>query len=163
DAASYSSPIAINFGGTRQYIQLTARGVVGVAAKDGKLLWRYEQRYFRTAVIPTPIFHEGYVYITAGYGAGCDLVKLTGDSANGFKAEKVYSNTNMVNHHGGVVLYQGHIYGYSDRKGWVCQDFKTGKIVWSEQSKLGKGSLTCAEDKLYCYSEKGGKVVLIEA
>jgi len=163
DAAGYSSPIAVNFGGTRQYIQLTAKGVAGVAAKDGKLLWRYEQRYFRTAVVPTPIFHDGYVYITSGYRAGCDLLKLTGDSANGFKAEKVYANTNMVNHHGGVVLYEGHVYGYSDGKGWVCQDFKSGKIVWSERSKLGKGSLTCADGKLYCYSEGNGTVVLIDA
>ena len=78
----------------------------------------------------TPLLAEKLCH--AGYRAGCDLLKLTGDSASGFKAEKVYANTNMVNHHGGVVLYEGHIYGYSDGKGWVCQNFKTGRIVWPE-------------------------------
>lgn len=163
DAASYSSPIAVEFGGTRMYVQLTAKGVAGVAAKDGKLLWRYVQRGFRIAVIPTPIYHNGHVYITSGYGAGCDLLKLSGNRAGGFKAEKVYANKNMVNHHGGVVLYEGHLYGYSDGKGWVCQEFKTGKIVWAEKRALGKGSLTCLDGMLICYSEKDGTAVLAEA
>jgi outer membrane protein assembly factor BamB len=163
DKAGYSSPIAVDFGGTRMYVQTTNKGVAGVDAKDGKLLWRYEQRFYRTAVIPTPIFHDGYVYITSGYGAGCDLLKLTGNAASGFKVEKVYANKNMVNHHGGVVLLEGHLYGYSDGKGWVCQDFKSGKIVWAEKRALPKGSLTCADGQLYCYSQEDGKAVLIDA
>jgi outer membrane protein assembly factor BamB len=165
DAAGYASPIAVDFGGTRMIIQMTGKGVAGVDARDGKLLWRYTpQSTYRTAVVPTPIFHDGHVYVTSGYNAGCDLIKLSGDSASGFKAEKVYANKNMVNHHGGVVLFEGHVYGYSDSNGWICQDFKTGKIVWkAERSKLGKGSVTFADGKLYCYSERDGTAVLIDA
>jgi outer membrane protein assembly factor BamB len=162
DAAGYSSPIVAEVAGVRQYIQTTAKGVAGVAADSGKLLWRYEQTLYRTAVVPTPIYHDGHVYATSGYGAGCDLIKLTPQDG-AFKAEKVYANKNMVNHHGGVVLYQGHVYGYSDGKGWVCQNFKTGEIVWSERGKLGKGSLTLADGKLYCYSEDRGTQVLVDA
>jgi len=32
----------------------------------------------------------------------------------------------MTNHHGGVVLVGDHLFGYSDNKGWVCQDRFTG-------------------------------------
>src|SRR5438445_12082879 len=41
--AAYSSTIAIDFGGQRQYVQLLAMTVAGVAASDGKLLWRYDK------------------------------------------------------------------------------------------------------------------------
>lgn len=162
DEAGYSSPIVAEVADVRQYIQMTAKGVAGVAADSGKLLWSYERPGYRTAVVPTPNYHDSHVFVTAGYGAGCDLIKLTPQDG-GFKAEKVYANKNMVNHHGGVVLYQGHVYGYSDGKGWVCQNFKTGEIVWSERGKLGKGSLTLADGKLYCYSEDRGTLVLVDA
>lgn len=162
DDAAYSSIVAGELAGLRQYVQMTGKAVVGVAAKDGKFLWRNDNTSYRTAVIPTAIISGDLVYATSGYGAGCDLVKVEG-SPDDVKATKVYSNKNMVNHHGGVVLVGEHVYGYSDGKGWVCQNLKTGEIVWAEKGKLGKGSVTCVDGKLYCYSEVNGAVVLIDA
>ena len=158
DGAQYASIIAAEHGGKRQYIQLTQKNVVGVDASTGDVLW--ETGFDgKTAVIPTPIFHDGCVYVASGYGAGCKMVKLNDTK----EPEEMYVNKNMTNHHGGVILVGEHLYGYSDGKGWICQDFKTGEIVWSEKNKLGKGSLTCAGGKLYLYSERGGEVVLIDA
>src|SRR5207249_5976663 len=68
DPAAYSSIIAAEVGGVRQYIQTTGRAIVGVRANDGKLLWRQVKSNYRTAVIPTPIFYDNCVYTTAGYG-----------------------------------------------------------------------------------------------
>jgi outer membrane protein assembly factor BamB len=162
DGAGHASAIVAEVDGVRQYVQTTSKGVAGVEAKTGRLLWYYPESNYRTAVIPTPIYKDGFVYATSGYGAGCDLIKLTKDGDK-FKAEKVYANKNMVNHHGGVVLLDGYLYGFSDDGNqWVCQDFKTGKIIWSNKS-LGKGCLTCADGHLYCYAEKDGTCVLIEA
>jgi outer membrane protein assembly factor BamB len=163
EAAGYSSAIVAEVGGVRQYIQMTGQGVAGVAAGDGKLLWHHAKPDYRTAVIPTPIFHDNHVYITSGYSAGCDLLKLTPDG-QGTRAEKVYANKHMVNHHGGVVLVGEHVYGYSDSsRSWVCQNFKTGEVVWSAQRKLGKGSVTCADSLLFCYSEDDGILAVIDA
>ena len=76
----------------------------------------------------------------------------------------MYDNKVMANHHGGVVLIGKYLYGFSDGKGWTCQDFATGKAVWQEKSKLGKGSLVFADGMLYLRSEDGkGTVALIEA
>ena len=158
DPAQYSSIITIEANGVRQYIQLTMTHVVGLSAKDGAVLWTTSWPG-DTAVIPTPIFHEGYVYVTAGYGAGCKLVKIE----PGNKVKEVYENKVMKNHHGGVVLVGEHLYGHSDGGGWVCQDFKTGKEVWSERRKLGKGAVSSAEGMLYCLGEDNGTVVLVEA
>jgi outer membrane protein assembly factor BamB len=163
DQATYSSPIVASVDGVRQYIQMTNAGIAGVAAKDGELLWYYQRKPpYSDVVIDTPIFHDGYVYATVAFSLGCDLIKIVRRSAK-FAAEKVYANKNLMNQSGGVILVNGRIYGYSKGKGWVCQDFKKGNIVWSERRKLGPGSLTAAEGELYCYGEDDGTMVLVTA
>jgi outer membrane protein assembly factor BamB len=158
DFAQYASIVPAEINGTRQYIQLTTRNVVGVSATDGKLLWKTPFPG-QTAVIPTPIHHAGFVYVTAGYGAGCKLVKIT----PGNRVQPIYENKVIKNHHGGVVLIGDHVYGHSDGAGWVCQNFKTGQEVWSERRALGKGALTSADGMLYCLDEESGNVALVEA
>jgi outer membrane protein assembly factor BamB len=162
DSIHYSSPIAAEIGGVRQYVQLTVDSVAGVAADDGRVLWR-TARKGKIAVIPTPIVHDGMVYVCSGYGIGCNLFKVTAEDGK-FSAKEVYANSVMTNHHGGVVLVGEHLYGHSEPKGWTCQDLKTGKAVWQERSKLGKGSITYADGMFYLRSESGkGTLVLIEA
>jgi outer membrane protein assembly factor BamB len=162
DSAHYASLIVTATGGVRQYTQLTDASVVGVAAADGKLLWRAPRRG-ATAVIPTPISYEGFVYVTSGYGIGCNLFHVT-ESGGKFQADQVYANRVMVNHHGGVVRRGDYIYGYSDGKGWTCQEWKTGKAVWQEKGKLDKGSIVYADERLYLRAEEGkGTVALIAA
>ena len=160
DSAAYSSLIAVEIDGVPQYIQLTAASVAGLAADSGRLLWRAPRRG-ETAVIPTPIYHDHHVYVSSGYGVGCNLFKIT-KQENTFSAEQVYANKVMVNHHGGVVLVGDHVYGYSDGKGWVCQELKSGQMIWSEK-KFPKGSVTYADGRLYLRAEDGaGLVGLIE-
>ncbi len=162
DAAQYSSLIVAEISGVRQYIQLTMASVVGVAADDGRVLWR-ALRKGEMAVIPTPIFHDGFVYVTSSYGIGCNLFKVTG-SGGKFSVKEIYANKNMVNHHGGVVQVGEFLYGYSEGKGWTCQDFRTGRVVWQEKDRFGKGSLAYADGHLYLRLESGsGTVALIEA
>lgn len=162
DAAHYSSLIIADPGGVRQYITLTLSSVAGIAEANGKLLWK-ALRKGQIAVIPTPVYSDGYVYVTSGYGAGCSLFKINSDSGK-FSAEQVYANRVMVNHHGGVVKVGDFIYGYSDGKGWTCQDFKTGEAKWQDKEKLGKGSICFADGRLYLrHEDKKGTVALIEA
>ena len=161
DPAHYSSLIAAEIGGIRQYIQLTAEHVVGVAAADGKVLWR-ANRNGSTAVIPTPIYFDNQVYVTSGYGIGCNLFKISHASGQ-FSAQQVYANKVMANHHGGVIRVGDYVYGHSEGKGWVCQQLKSGNPVWEEKSKLGKGSIAYADGHFYLRAEGGrGTVALIE-
>jgi outer membrane protein assembly factor BamB len=161
DPPHYSSLIIAEIGGVRQYLQLTAQSVVGVAAADGKVLWR-APRTGKTAVIPTPICSDGLVYVTSGYGAGCNLFKVT--AADGkFSAEEVYANKVMANHHGGVIKVGAFVYGYSDGKGWTCQDFKSGEAKWQEKDKLGKGAIVYADGHFYLRAEDKGTLAMIDA
>jgi outer membrane protein assembly factor BamB len=160
DGAQYSSLVVSNAGGIKQYVQMTGQSVAGVAADDGRLLWRHECKN-PTAAVPTPVVDKDLVYSTSGYGAGCRLVEVTANGNGSVKAQEKYANKDMSNHHGGVIKVGDYLYGYSENGGWMCQKFDDGKVVWKEK-KLGKGCLTCAGDRLYLYSQDDGTCVLIE-
>ena len=166
-AAAYASTIAIDFEGQRQYVQLLARTLVGVAASDGKVLWRYDKpANFSGINCTTPLYHDGTVFAASAYGAGGGLVKLTRDATDGIKAEEVWFSKKMQNHHGGVILLDGCLYGANggnEGGALVCLDFKTGKVLWDqrEEERAPKGSIALADGRLYYRTEKGA-VLLIE-
>jgi len=167
DAAGYSSPIVVEVDGVRQYIQQSAKGVAGVSAQDGKLLWIVVVEGYRTAVIPTPVFHDNVVYVTAGYNAGSTAIRLS-KQGDKIVTETIYANNkNMINQHGGVVLVKGHIYGFSDGTGWTCQNFKTGESVWSTgrtgEGLVGKGAVLAVNDRLMLLEEKSGLLAIAAA
>lgn len=159
DGAEYSSVIIAKVNGKKQYVQLFMNTLAGVDAKAGKLLWTSKWPKGQTAVIPTPIYEDGKVFITSGYGAGCKLVDISGT-----EAKDIWVNKTMKNHHGGVILVDGYLYGFSDGGGLICQDFKTGERVWSERGKgISKGAVHYADGMLYCVDEDEGSVFLAEA
>jgi len=161
--AGYSSIIVAEVGGSRQYIQLTRDGVIGVNVNDGKLLWESKLGGCNTAAIPTPIFHDDYVFATSGYGdSKAGLIKLNATGGS-IQAEEIYSGRTLVNKHGGVVLVDGVLYGSSESGGpWVAMDFKTGKKLGWDGRKLPAGSVTYADGRLYLYSQDNGTAVLLE-
>ena len=159
NAATYASVVVGELGGTRQYVQLTASNVFGVEPQSGRALWQAE-RLGQRAIVPTPILAEGSVYVTSGYGVGCNLLQIEKTGA-GFAARQVYASKSIANHHGGVVKLGAHVYGHSEPGGWTCQEFTTGKILWQAKG-VGKGSLTYADGHFYCRCEDG-PMALIEA
>jgi len=162
DQAPYASPIVVDFGGTRQYISATNAGMVGVAAADGKVLWTYERaKPYEDIVAATPVFRDGYVFASVGFGEGFDLVQLSGKGGE-FAAKKVASGTDVQIRDGGAVVVDAHLFGYSEKGGWVCQEFKSGKVIWADREALGRGSIAAADGRLYCVAEKGGAVALVE-
>lgn len=156
--AHYSSIIAVDHFGKRQYIQLTETKLFGLDG-DGKLLWQTDFGG-KVAVIPTPIYKDGMVYVTAGYGAGCLMVNITADN----KVEKIYENKVMKNHHGGALQVGDFIYGHSDAVGIICQNMATGEQVWSDNRRNdSKGAVAYADGMLYCLEEGSGDCFLVEA
>jgi outer membrane protein assembly factor BamB len=86
--AAYSSTIAFDFDGVRQYVQLTSRALISVATSDGKFLWQYDKPANGFGIIcAMPIYHDGMVFASSAYGAGGGLVKLSKDANGGVKAE----------------------------------------------------------------------------
>jgi outer membrane protein assembly factor BamB len=150
DPAGYSSCLVADVEGVRTIMGFTGRAAVGVRANDGKLMWRYETVSNRTANITTPVFYDNKVFYTSAYGTGCALLSLKAQNGE-VKAEEVYFNREMQNHHGGVVLVNGYVYGFSNAI-LTCMEFATGKTMWKNRS-VGKGTLTYADGQLYLLSE----------
>ncbi|HEY7312934.1 MAG TPA: PQQ-binding-like beta-propeller repeat protein [Gemmataceae bacterium] len=168
DAAGYASPIAVEVGGIRQYVQFVAGGVIGVDAKTGKFLWRYNKTKDPAANIPTPVFHDGCVFTsTSRNGTGLNRIKVSADAVG---SEQVYFNTIKLNSIGGVVRVGDYVYGTDARGELVCVDFKTGELKWQHAS-VGSAALCYADGMLYVRGQGGsgfGKespalVALVEA
>jgi outer membrane protein assembly factor BamB len=156
--AGYSSVVVAEIGGIKQYVQFLDGGVVGVNAKDGKVLWHYEEPANSIANITTPIIRGDHVFAVTAYSTGAGLAKIV-KSGDGLKAEPQYFVSKFQNHHGGVVLVKNHLYGTTGSL--LCVEFETGKIIWEERS-VGKGAVTFADGHLYVRGENG-KVALVEA
>ena len=104
EGAGYSSPILSNGGGVKQYVQLVGRGLIGVRAEDGKMLWQYNRVANTVANIPTAIVDGDFVFTSSGYNTGSALLKLSADGSGGVKAEEVYwlKGRTLQNKHGGI-------------------------------------------------------------
>lgn len=160
DGAAYSSIVRARLAGQMQYVQFTAEGVIGVAATDGELLWRYNAPANGTANCSTPVCVEDAVFAASGYGTGGGCVEIE-TSGDGLDASERYFTKKMKNHHGGTLYVDGYLYGSSDPGLLTCLDFETGDVQWSDRD-CGKGSLLFADGMLYVRSEKG-TVSLVEA
>ena len=159
DEAGYSSPVVADVQGVRTIMTLTGNAGIGVRATDGKLMWRYGNVANNTANITTPIYSNGKVFFTSAYGTGGALLglKASGESVS---AQEIYFTRNMQNHHGGVVLVDGYLYGFNNSI-LTCLEFETGKVMWRDRS-VGKGSVAYADGRLYVLSEDN-VVGLVEA
>ena len=167
DDQQYSSLMPMTVDGKKMYVTQTMQNLIGVDGESGRLAWKSNQIKRSVAVIPTPIINGNHVYATADYGGGCEYVEIV-KSGDGFEAKKVYANKNMENHHGGVILLDGYIYGCSGNKvptAWICQKLSDGSVAWKhDDRKEGKGSIAYADGRFYLYEEKpGGSCILIEA
>ena len=155
-AASYASPVVMTVGRIRQYVIFTSKGICGVRASDGEPLWGQNASSNGTANCATPLVFENFVFSSSDYGTGAELVelKVTGRT---IQPRQVYFTKDMKNHHGGMILKDGFIYG-SNADMLSCVEMKTGKPVWRERGM--KGSVVYADGKIVFRNEQGPVVLL---
>ena len=157
DDAAYASVIVVEAGGHKQYVQFLARGLVGVDAKTGQFLWRYDATGKGNTNIPSPVASRGYIYSSQSRGPGA-LVRLTA-AGQGVAAEQVYLERSLPNGGGGSVVIGATHYGTGD-EGLVAADWVTGKVIW-QNAGTGGGAILHAENRLYIHGENG-EVILAE-
>ena len=148
----YSSMVIDESGGYRQIIGSSSSCYYSVDTQTGKLLWKVDVVNSRELNNTDAVVYNDYVFIASGYGKGSTLVKLKVIGKE-IIPETVWQSALMDNHHGGVILDKGYLYGAgSNSKGWFCLDFLTGKQHWKAD---GKGSVTYANGMLYLLDERG--------
>ncbi len=159
EQAAYTSALVIEAGGVRQYVQMLQKGLVGVEAKTGKLLWRYDRTAKGSpAVIPTPVVDGDFIYSAAGRsGGGGVRLKVNGGT---FETEQLYFSPKLPTSVGGVLKVGEYLYGTS-AGALLCLEFKTGNVKWDDRS-IGAAALCYADGRLYLHGENG-EVALLEA
>ena len=168
NGAGYSSIVIGNGLRVKQYIQLVGRGIVSVAADDGRPLWSYNRVANGTANVPTPIVKGDYVFCTSGYNdGGSALLQLRKTGQRIVAHEVWYKKSNeLQNHHGGVVLVGDNLFfGHGHNKGFpVCVNLRSGRSLWQQTRGAGSGSaaIVCADGHLY-FRYEDGTMALIEA
>lgn len=156
DAIGYSTPLWVEAGDRSHVIFFTGLGAVGVAPKDGRLLWRYPWKTQYDLNIATPIYADGKIFISSNYGAGGALFRPVEQG----EPETLWKKLTMQNHFSTSVLYEGHLYGFSETR-LRCVDFQTGEVKW-DKIGLGRGSLVVADGHLIALGE-GGELILAAA
>jgi outer membrane protein assembly factor BamB len=168
DGAGYSSVVVSRAGDVKQYVQLVGRGLIGVKADDGKLLWKYNRIANGTANIPTPIIMDDYVFCSSGYDDGGSALLRIQKARNHLIATEVWyrRSKDLQNHHGGMIQIGDQIYmGHGHNNGLpVCFDWKSGLENWRPGRGAGAGSaaVVAADGHLY-FRYENGVMALVEA
>jgi outer membrane protein assembly factor BamB len=162
---THATPVVATILGERQVIFFMQSGLVSVAAKDGKELWRFPYRFSVSTAI-SPVVSGDIVYCSAGYGVGggaCKIVK----EGTGFAAKPLYKGlAPATNHWSTPVCKDGFLYGMFSFKEFgtgrmKCVELATGKVMW-EKPGFGPGNVTLVGNKLIALSDTGD-VVLVTA
>ncbi|MBA4104606.1 MAG: polyvinylalcohol dehydrogenase [Pirellula sp.] len=157
--AAYASAVKADLAGRTQYVQFLSKGLVGVDAASGELLWQYDHTAQGSmANIPTPVVDGDFIYSASGKGGG-GLVKIVA-KGDKFEAEEIYFEPQLPRAIGGSVLIGDHLYGTSSDS-LMCVEFATGEVVWRDRS-IGAAGVCYADGLLYLHGENGD-VALVEA
>ena len=169
NGAGYSSIVVSEGAGVRQYVQVIGRGLIGIRAGDGKLLWSYNRVANDVANISTPVIRGDYVFASTGYQTGSALLKLA-KTPDGVTAQEVYflEPRTFQNHHGGFVLVGDFLYGgHGHSNGFpICIEFLTGRVRWGgdirPEGATGSAAVAYADGHLY-FRYQNGVMKLFEA
>lgn len=159
---AYASATLYEYNGFRYILAVTASYLVALKPESGEIVWTYkffddEKWTYQEGLIwtNTPTFKDDEFFLSKGYNYDAVMIKM--DSTGTSVTEK-YKDHTFDNHHHGMILYDGYVYGsnwYNNRKGrWVCMKWDTGEIMYVNEWG-SKGTVVMADGLLYCYNEKG--------
>ncbi len=153
--SSFCSPLLIERGEQRLIVTMTNDAVVAFSAEDGQVLWQHPYHNARRNHPITPLYQDGMLYVTSGYGKGAIGLALADD---GSSVTQLWEQPTQDPCHGQAVLLDGYVYASSHQSArgrWSCVEVETGRLAW-EDTGVGKGgSVIYADGLLYCYAEDG--------
>lgn len=162
---THVSILPLEFGGVRQYVYCASRGVVGVAADDGRLLWRTTDWKISIATVPSPVdVGGGRVFFSGGYNAGSLMLQLeVQDGSIVPRTEfrlpaRTFGATQQT-----PIFANGHLFGVRPDGAVVCLDLR-GEVVWDSGSEVnyGIGPFLLADGLLFLMDDEG-TLRLVEA
>jgi outer membrane protein assembly factor BamB len=169
DQSAYVSPVYMELNGTKLIVTVTGNYVIGVNSEDGDIFWKLNYSSISNPgtgvdINPvSPLIRGKEIFITSGY----DHVGLMLELADDCRSVSVkWISKDMDVHHGGVVEVDGYIYGSNFNSvfggNWLCLDWNTGQVMF-EDDRYNKGQVIALGNKLICYEERKGRMLLVKA
>ena len=171
-AMSHSSIMVLTAAGVRQYVYAALGGIVGVAADGegrGKLLWRTGV-FAPSVVAPSPVaLPDGRFFMTAGYGSGGAMFRVTRDAAGVWQAELLFKTDRkqFASEQQTPVFLDGLLYsvlpsdGGGDRQQLACMT-PDGERLWvsGKTDVFGLGPYVATVDGLMFLLDDTGTLTL---
>lgn len=152
EKSGYNSPVIVNHSGKKILVTMMERSIHGFDASNGNLLWKYPHINEYSVHPNVPIYKDGLLYCTIGYGVGGVMLRLSPD---GSKVTEVWKNAKHDPKIGGFVVLNDKIYGAGDyNRNFLCLDWKTGNIIY-QVNQLVPSNIIANEGLLYIYAERG--------
>jgi outer membrane protein assembly factor BamB len=156
DSPAYASPIVAEIGGVRQVVTQSRQNIIGVAAANGKLLWKipfttsYEQN------IVTPVMYRNTL-IFSGLDKGVFAVRLS-HSGDRWTPETVWQNKDASMYMNSPVIEGDLLIGFSHlKKGQLfCLDARTGATLWTGPPRGGdNAAILASASTLFSLNSEG--------
>ena len=158
---AYASPTIYKYNEFRYILAVIGTDLIALVPETGEIAWNYKyhnpEKWDQPGLIwtNTPVFKDDKIFITMGYDYNAKMIKMAPD---GKSVSEVFTDTIFDNHHHGVILTDGYLYGsnWTDNKRgkWICMKWDTGEIMYESEWDT-KGAMIMADGLLYCYNEKG--------
>ena len=153
--AGYSTPYAFTFDGGRYVVGFLGKVIVIADVKSGQEVWSLPWQTDWDVNAATPIYNDGRLFLSSGYGHGSVLLKLSraGDKLN---ATPVWEDKSILAKFQTPVLYEGNLYTSDEAQRLTCVDFATGTAKWSRRNRSFRhGTVVLAEGRLFVLTENG--------
>lgn len=153
----YAAPLIVDVAGTRQLIIFAAEAVYGMEPATGKTIWQQEWKSNFGVAATSPLYRDGKLLVSTGYGKGGLMLALTPGGAS-----RIREIRELDVKFPGMILDGDNVYGVVDSGGGrlACVSWSDGKIRWraeDESLKLGLGGsiVKLPGDKMITLSEEG--------
>jgi outer membrane protein assembly factor BamB len=161
DKASYSSPALATLAGRRVVLSLNAGTLTAHDPATGEILLNHPWSDEKWAKASQPVVIGGNrVFISSGYGAGCELIEVTAGADGKLTATQIWKNLRMKTQFNSVAARDGYLYGLDDGL-LACVEISTGARKWKD-GRYGSGQTLLVDDLVIVQSEPG-EVVLAAA
>jgi len=159
DQASYCSPLLASLCGQEQILMVNGHSVTGHDPHNGEILWECAwPGEFAKATQPL-VVDTNRVFIAAGYGVGCLMLKIDYSAAGTWSAVALWKNHNLKPKFTNLVRQGQYVYGL-DEGVLACVNLDQGTREWKE-GHYGHGQILLVDDMLLVQAESGD-VVLVE-
>ncbi len=159
DGSSYCSPLLASVCGEEQILMVNAHSATGHNPRSGEILWEYPWPDKYAKATQPLVIDTNRVFIAAGYGVGCVMLKIDRSDAGGWSAEALWKNRNLKPKFTNLVRRGQHVYGLDDGV-LTCVNLEQGKREWKE-GRYGHGQILLVDNVLLIQAESGD-VVLVE-